>query len=97
MIDMLEADMRENGPGAITDGRPALLGFDPVVSQLHTLTNQIISMRIEQGNNIVKHMKGPLLPMEIVEERMRKYTAHKRADAISAAQSKAKWREMTDA
>lgn len=91
MIDALEAEVREHGPVTADEMRPPLLGFDPVVAKLHDLTNQIISLRIEQGSGGAKHLKGPMLPMEIVDERLRKFAARKRADVI--AQSQSRWSE----
>lgn len=95
MIDALERDMKENGPMKLEEMRPPLLGFDPIVSGLHTLANQIISLRMDQGNAKVKHLPIPLFPAEIVEIRQRDFAARKRADVI--AKSQAKWMEATGA
>ena len=94
LIDRLEAEMRESGPIALEEMRPSLRGYDPVVSGLHMLTNQIVSLRMEQGNSKVKHLPGPRFPIEIVEERLRRLGSAKRNKAIEVAQSKPKWKQQ---
>lgn len=86
--------MRESGPIALDDMRPPLHGYDPIVSGLHMLANQIVSMRMEAGNNKVKHLPGPQFPIEIVEERLRKFSANRRNKAIEISQSKPKWQQQ---
>lgn len=83
--------MRESGPFAVEEMRPPLHGYDPIVSGLHMLANQIVSMRMEAGNSKVKHLPGPRFPIEIAEERVRKYGQARRNKAIEIAQSK--WKE----
>lgn len=79
--------------------RPPLAGFDPIVSGLHTLTNQVISLRMDQGNSKARHLPIPLFPAEIAESRIRSFAASKRTSAITRAQSKPKWkgREVSNA
>jgi hypothetical protein len=86
--------MRKDGVPALGDARPALTGFDPVVAGLHMLTNQVISMRMESGNAKIKHLPGPLFPMEIAEDRIRQFAKRKREDVIEQAQAKARARQQ---
>ena len=78
--------MRECGQIKLTDMRPPLVGFDQWVAGLTMVSNQLISLRIERGNSSLKHIEGPLFPMEIANERLRKFTTGKRNTAIERAQ-----------
>lgn len=86
--------MRKDGVPGLEDARPALAGFDPVVAGLHMLTNQVISMRMESGNAKVKHLPGPLFPMEIAEERIRLFAKRKRESVIERAQAKVRAKQL---
>lgn len=89
LIDQLEAEMREmKGKFSASDVRPSLVGFDQYTSALLLLTNHVISMRMEQGNPKLKHLEGPVFPMEVVEDRIRKWAAGKRNTAIERSQAK---------
>lgn len=88
LIDRLEQEMREHGQSVLTDMRPPLLGFDSNVAGLLMITNQLISQRIEGGNGALKHIDGPQFPMEIANERLRKFAAVKRASVIEQAQAR---------
>lgn len=81
--------MRKNGPVKATEEfRPPLLGFDPASAGLLQVANQLVSMRMEQGNPKLKHLPGPLFPHEIVDERLRRFTAGKRTDVIEQSRAR---------
>lgn len=84
--------MRESRSLDLAEVRPSLVGFDQYAAGLMMLTNQIISLRMENGNAKLKHLKGPVFPTEIVEERMRAYAATKRMSAIEASQARSRAR-----
>lgn len=80
--------MREDKNFSLSDMRPSLSGFDQWTAGLLMLTNQIISLRMENGNMKVKHLEGPIFPMEVVEGRFRKFASSKRQSAIEHSQQK---------
>ena len=80
--------MRANGRLSLSEMRPPLMGFDQYAAGLLMVTNQLISMRMEQGNAKLKHLEGPMFPMEIVDARLRKFAAAKRNTAIDRAQQR---------
>lgn len=88
LIDRLEEEMRTHGRLSLSDMRPPLLGFDQYAAGLLMLTNQVISLRMEQGNVKLKHLEGPKFPTEIVDERLRKFATTKRNTAIDRAQQR---------
>lgn len=81
--------MRKNGKGSITDTRPMLLGFDATAAGLLMLTNHLIALRMESTPGVKTSMiKGPLFPMEIVDERLRVFTKIKRLSKIEESQER---------
>lgn len=88
LIDQLEAEMKKSGPIDAGEFRPSLYGFDSVASGLHQVANQLISMRIEQGNHKLKHLPGPVFPAEIVDDRLRRFAKMKRDDVIARSQAR---------
>lgn len=64
------------------------MGFDQYAAGLLMLTNQVISLRMEQGNAKLNHLDGPVMPMEHVDRRLRKFASTKRNTAIERAQQR---------
>jgi hypothetical protein len=66
--------------------RPPLLGFDQYAAGLLLITNQVAALRMDRGNGKAEMVKGPIFPLEIIEQRLSKFAAVKRTDAIARAQ-----------
>lgn len=80
--------MRKHGQSTLTDVRPPLMGFDSNSAGLLMVINQLISQRIESGNPALKHIEGPEFPMEVANERLRKFAAKKRTNIIEESQAR---------
>lgn len=98
LIDALEADVKKNGKGSITDTRPQLLGFDATAAGLLMLTNHLIALRLESTPGVKSPMiKGPVFPMEVVDERLRLFAKNKRMTKIEESQARYAARKAKEA
>lgn len=80
--------MRESGRVDLSDLRPPLLGFDQLTSSILLLTNQVVALRMESNQTKAELIKGPVFPIEIVEDRLRRFATVKRTDVIAASQAR---------
>jgi hypothetical protein len=86
LIDALEQDVREHGMPKLEGNRPPLLGFDQYTAGLLVIANQLVALRMEQsGGGKLNMLDGPMFPLEVVRERLRKFAKGKRDKGIDAA------------